>query len=70
MVEEAQDVERDAVVLCQDGHPGGADLVGGVPVPGHPVAAHEAGVDLPSFITRLAMLSQMRVQSIPARWSS
>ena len=25
---------------------------------------------LPCFITRLAMLSQMRVQSMPARWSS
>ena len=42
-----QDVEGDAVVLGQDGHPGGADLIGGVPVGGHPVAAHEAGVDLP-----------------------
>ena len=32
-------------MLGQDGHAGGADLVGGVAVGGHPVAAHEAGLD-------------------------
>ena len=40
-----QHVDGDAVVLGQDGHAGGADLVGGVAVGGDPVAAHEAGLD-------------------------
>ena len=32
-------------MLSQNRHAGGADLVGGVAVGGHPVAAHEAGLD-------------------------
>ena len=32
-------------MLRQDCHAAGADFVGGVPVGGHPVAAHEAGLD-------------------------
>ena len=32
-------------MLCQDGHTAGADLIGGVAVGGHPVAAYEAGLD-------------------------
>ena len=40
-------IEGDAVVLGQDGHPGGADFIGGVPVAGHPVTPNKAGVDLP-----------------------
>ena len=43
----AQHIEGDAVVLGQDGHPGGADFIGGVPVAGHPVTPNKAGVDLP-----------------------
>ena len=34
-------------MLGQDGHPGGADFIGGVPVAGHPVTPNKAGVDLP-----------------------
>ena len=41
----AQHVDGNAVVLSQNRHAGGTDLVGGVAVGGHPVAAHEAGLD-------------------------
>lgn len=39
------DVEGDAVVLGEDGDPGGADLVGNIAVCGDAVTADEDGVD-------------------------
>ena len=40
-----QHIEGDPVVFGQDGHSAGADLVGGVAVGRHPVAAYKAGLD-------------------------
>ena len=41
----AQHIEGDAVVLGQNGHAAGANLVGRVAVGGHPVTAHQTGID-------------------------
>ena len=45
----AQHIEGDAVVPGQNGHSAGADLVGRVPVGGHPVAAHKTGLNRAVF---------------------